>query len=109
MATTARTLVHAPVSVRAGQPFEVRALIGHAMETGHRLGSDGQRLPRNVLRRFECRNGQELVFAADLHAAIAANPYLGFWLSLNASATLTLRWMGDGGFDATAQATIAVV
>jgi sulfur-oxidizing protein SoxZ len=48
------------------------------MESGFRVGAEGRRLPRDIVRRFECQLDGELVFAADLFPAIAANPYLEF-------------------------------
>lgn len=93
-----RALLHAPASARRGEVVEIRALIAHPMETGHRRDSDGRLLPRDLVRTLEARFDGELVFAAELHAAIAANPYLAFHLRLPASGTLTVRWAGDRGF-----------
>lgn len=93
-----RALVHLPPRVVRGDVFEVRALIAHPMETGFRVDSLGRVQPRDIVRRFECRLDGELVFAADLHPAIAANPYLAFWLRARASGTLRLSWHGDRGF-----------
>lgn len=93
-----RALVHAPASARRGEVIEIRALIAHAMETGYRTGAEGQRLPRDLIRRIECRFDGEIVFAADLHAAVAANPYLSFHLRAESSGTLTVSWQGDQGF-----------
>lgn len=92
-----RVILTAPASARLGEVVEVRALAQHTMETGYRRGSDGDILPRDLLRRVECRFEGELVFAADLHAAIAANPYLAFHLKLPRSGTLTVTWAGDRG------------
>ena len=69
-----RALVHLPPAIRRGEAFEVRTTLAHPMETGYRRDSDGQMLPRDIVRRLEVRLGSELVFAADLHQAIAANP-----------------------------------
>ena len=38
------------------------------------------------------------MFAADLHPAIAANPYLAFPLRVAGDGTLTVDWSGDHGF-----------
>lgn len=95
--TTLRAILHAPASARVGEVLELRALAQHPMETGYRHGSEGELLPRDLLRRVECRFEGELVFAAELHAAIAANPYLAFHLKLPRSGTLTVRWTGDRG------------
>jgi sulfur-oxidizing protein SoxZ len=93
----ARTLITVPPA-KAGEIIEIRAAIAHPMETGYRVGVDGQRIPRDVLRRFTCRLDGQVVFAADLFPAIAANPYLAFPLRASRSGTLTFTWEGDGGF-----------
>lgn len=97
MAAT-RALIHAPTSARVGEVLEVRALVQHAMETGYRLGSDGALLPRDLIRRMEAHFDGELVMAAELHAAIAANPFVAFQLRLPRTGLLTVRWSGDNGF-----------
>ena len=78
--------------------MELRATIAHPMETGYRPGADGRVLPRDILRRFTCRYDGEPVFAAELHAAIAANPYLSFHVLAGESGTLEFEWTGDNGF-----------
>lgn len=93
-----RALVTLPPQVRRGEPFEVRLLVAHPMETGHRADAQGRRVPRDIVRRVECRLDGEPVFAADLHPAIAANPYIAFPLVVQGEGTLTVAWTGDGGF-----------
>jgi sulfur-oxidizing protein SoxZ len=94
-----RAVITLPPAIQTGKPFEVRATVAHAMETGYRTGDDGARLPRDLVRRFECRLDGELVFAADLYAAIAANPYLSFWLRVDKPGELAFSWRGDRGFE----------
>jgi sulfur-oxidizing protein SoxZ len=94
---TLRALLTVPASVKRGEVIEVRALAQHPMETGYRRGSDGMLLPRDLIRRVEARFDGERVFDAELHAAIAANPYLAFWLRVPASGVLTVDWQGDRG------------
>lgn len=94
-----RAVITLPAAVKAEEAFEVRATVAHAMETGYRTGDDGARLPRDLVRRFECRLDGELVFAADLFAAVTANPYLAFWLRASRSGELTFFWRGDRGFE----------
>jgi hypothetical protein len=60
-------------------------------------------LPRNIIQRFSCRYNGELVFSAELHAAIAANPYIAFHTVATDSGTLVLSWEGDNGFTQTEQ------
>lgn len=94
---TLRTILTAPASARVGEVVEIRTLAQHPMETGYRRSSEGELLPRDLLRRVECRFDGELVFAADLYAAISANPYLAFQLKLPRSGTLSVSWAGDRG------------
>jgi sulfur-oxidizing protein SoxZ len=101
----ARTLINMPTSAQRGEVIEIRAMIAHPMETGYRPGTDGARVPRELIRRFTCTfddgASKELVFAAELYAAIAANPYLAFFMKAGASGTLSLVWEGDNGFTQT--------
>ena len=107
----ARTLITVPRTAKRGEIIEVKALVQHPMETGYRRSSDGDMLPRDLIRQFTCRfvadasaasasagEAGELVFAATFHAAIAANPYLAFNFRAILSGTLIFVWEGDKGF-----------
>ncbi len=104
----ARTLIHAPATARKGEVVEIRTLIGHTMESGYRAGADGRTLPRDIIRRFTCRYNGEVVFSADFYPAIAANPYLAFFVTADSSGSLTFTWEGDNGFAQTESASITV-
>ncbi len=104
----ARALVQLPRPVRRGEAFEVRTLVGHPMETGYRRDSDGRMLPRDIVRRLEVRLDGERVFAAELHPAIAANPFIAFWLVAERSGVLELQWVGDNGFAHTERLDVVV-
>jgi sulfur-oxidizing protein SoxZ len=93
-----RTLIDVPAAPRSGEPFIVRASIAHPIEHGLRSDGYGNVVPRSIVTRFECRVALDLAFAADLFPAIAANPYLAFWLRLEGPATLSFEWTGDNGF-----------
>jgi sulfur-oxidizing protein SoxZ len=97
----ARTRISAPATAKRGEIVEIRALIAHPMESGYRSGPDGKMLPRDILRRFSCRYGGELVFSADLYPAIAANPYIAFQILASDSGPLVFAWEGDNGFTQT--------
>lgn len=103
-----RAIVTVPASARRGEVIEIRTLVAHPMETGHRADSDGRRIPRDILRRFSCRYNGELVFEAELHAAIAANPLIAFHTVATVSGRLEFTWEGDNGFVKTESATIQV-
>ena len=98
----ARTLITAPKSARRGDIIEIRVLIQHPMETGYRPGSDGKVLPRDLVRRFVCRYddgmSNDVVFSAELFAAVAANPLISFHTRATATGTLNFLWEGDNGF-----------
>lgn len=103
-----RTVITVPKTARRGEVVEIRTLIAHPMETGHRRDSDGRLIPRDILRRFACRYNGETVFEAELHPAIAANPLIGFFTIATASGTLDFTWEGDNGFMHTESAAIQV-
>lgn len=104
----ALSLIHAPARATRGEVFEIRASIAHAMESGQRSDSQGRRMARDIIRRVECRYAGELVFAADLFPAIAANPYLAFHTVAVVSGAISVRWSGDNGFEHGASVDIEV-
>ena len=103
-----RAIVTLPRQARKGEVIEVRALVAHPMETGHRPDSDGRVLPRNIIRRFTCRYDGQTVFSADLHPAIAANPLIVFHTVATITGPLTCTWEGDSGFTHEHVATLQV-
>lgn len=103
-----RTLITAPSSARRGEVITLRVLLQHPMESGFRVGADGQLLPRDIVRRFSCSYNGERVIAVELFAAIAANPYLEFSALALDSGTLDFAWEGDHGFRHREQRTISV-
>lgn len=101
--TPPRTLLRLPPSPKAGAVIELSALIAHPMETGYRVDAEGKPLPRDIIRRFSCLfeapgAAPELWFSAELHPAIAANPYLAFSAVAQRSGRLRFTWEGDRGF-----------
>jgi sulfur-oxidizing protein SoxZ len=104
----ANALVNVPTRARRGEVIEIKTLISHPMETGYRRTQVGTPIPRDIIRLFVCTyNGTE-VFRAELHPAIAANPFLVFSTVATESGTLAFRWTGDNGFSATESVTISV-
>ena len=94
----ARTLIRVPPNPKRGEPMEVRVTIAHPMETGYRPGADGRLLARDIIRSFTCRYNAEVVFTAELFPAIAANPYLSFFVLPTENGVLEFEWSGDNGF-----------
>ncbi len=104
----ASALLNVPPRAKRGEVIELKTLISHPMETGFRRTQVGAVIPRNIIRRFVCTyNGAE-VFRADLHPAIAANPFIAFSTVAIESGTLQFHWTGDNGFSVTESASIIV-
>jgi sulfur-oxidizing protein SoxZ len=104
----ARVLIHLPERARRGEIIQIRALIGHPMETGYRPGADGRVIARNIIRRFTCTYNGESVFGAELHPAISANPFITFHTLAVDSGQLEFTWEGDNGFKQTERKTLTV-
>jgi sulfur-oxidizing protein SoxZ len=105
----ASALINVPARARRGEVIEIKTLISHVMETGFRRTQLGAPIPRDIIRLFVCAyNGTE-VFRAELHPAIAANPFIVFTTVATESGTLTFRWTGDNGFSVTESVAITVV
>jgi hypothetical protein len=88
--------IRLPHSVKAGEPFEIRTLIDHPMETGLRQHA-GQLVSRRMIVRFEVFADGEPLFAADLRNGTSANPYVTFFARLDQTATLTFLWREEDG------------
>lgn len=93
----ARALINVPAKSKRGQIVEIKTLMSHPMETGFRPGSDGQLIPRDIIRNFVCTYNGEVVFSAELHPAIAANPFIAFTTVATESGTLVFSWTDDKG------------
>jgi len=104
----ARPLINVPQKAKRGDIIEIKTLISHIMETGFRHDNVGKPIPRNIITSFVARYNGEEIFSADLHPAIAANPFLSFFTVATASGTIDFEWTGDNGFHETASAKITV-
>ena len=104
----ARALINVPKTAKKGQPFEIKVLISHPMESGQRRDATGKVIPRHIINRLVCTYNGETVFDADLHPAIAANPFLSFQAIAVDSGTIEFTWTEDGGAVQTERASIAV-
>ena len=103
-----RVLINVPKQVKRGEPFDVKLLISHPMESGQRHDDMGQPIPRDIITGFVARYNGEEIFRADLFPAIAANPFLSFHTVATESGTIDFEWTGDNGFHETGSAKITV-
>lgn len=105
---TAEPRVQVPQTAAKGEIFPVKALINHAMETGLRRDDQGKVIPRKIINKFVCRYADVVVFSADFHESVAANPYIEFYLEATKSGLLEFIWEEDGGGSARLQQPLTV-
>ena len=105
---SARALINVPTTAKRGEVIEIKVLIAHPMETGYRVGADGQALPRDIITRFTCTYAGTEVFSADLFPAMTANPFIAFTTVAMESGDLVFAWEGDNGFSQTETVVITV-
>src|ERR671925_56748 len=89
--------VQLPGVVARGEIVQVRTLITHPMETGLRHDGQGNLIPRKIINKFSCRYNGKAIFTVELHEAIAANPYLEFYVRAGESGRIEFTWEEDGG------------
>src|SRR5437868_13907619 len=103
-----RTLINVPGAARQGEIIEIKAMIAHVMETGHRHDAKGAPIPRDIINRFVCSYDGEEIFSAELFPAISANPYLAFTTIATRSGSIDFAWTDDQGMTQRASAEIKV-
>jgi sulfur-oxidizing protein SoxZ len=104
----ARALINVPAKAKRGDVIAIRTLISHIMETGFRHSTSGELIPRDIITTMVVTYNDAEILRAELHPAIAANPFLTFHTVATESGTIKFRWTGDNGFDVTEQAKITV-
>lgn len=100
--------VQVPAQVKQGEPFEIRVLVQHPMETGFRRDMAGATVPVNIVEQLVCRVGGREVFRAELGTGIAANPYLAFYAVAERSGEVEVEWSDDRGERGRATALVDV-
>ena len=103
-----QALVNVPAKAKRGEVVEIKTLISHPMETGYRHDTNGQPIPRDIIHTFVARYNGEEVFRADLHPAIAANPFITFFTIATETGVIELTWTPDHGDPVMQKANITV-
>ncbi len=104
----ARALINVPAKAKRGEVIAIRTLVSHKMETGFRYTTTGASIPRDIITMFVATYNGEEIFRAELHPAIAANPFITFHTIATESGTIAFKWTGDNGYSASEQVTITV-
>jgi sulfur-oxidizing protein SoxZ len=98
-----------PPEAKRGDAVEIKALVRHPMETGYRVDSVGQLVPRNILTQLIVTfNGAE-IFRMQMQQGIAANPFLSILLRARESGELVFTWTGDEGAVIVERKTLTVI
>jgi sulfur-oxidizing protein SoxZ len=84
-----------PDTIKIGDTIEIKALIGHPMETGQRREQNGQLVARNIIKEFRATFNEQPVFWAELQPGISANPYIAFSMKITGPGELALTWTDD--------------
>ncbi|MBN9489500.1 MAG: thiosulfate oxidation carrier complex protein SoxZ [Alphaproteobacteria bacterium] len=97
-----------PTTAKKGEVVEIKTLITHLMETGQRKDADGKIVPRLIVNTMKVTYNDKPVLTAKLEPAIAANPFLSFFLRVEESGTLKFTWTDDKDQSWTAESKIDV-
>ena len=102
------TRIVCPAAAKPGDVIEIKTLIQHQMETGHRRDDVGRPIPRDIIRELAVTyNGTE-IFRAELFPGVSANPYCMFTTTATETGELVFTWTDDAGQKSVERRRIAV-
>lgn len=108
MSNDIKPRLRVPDKAKKGEVVEIKTLISHPMESGQRKDDNGKLVPRLIVNSLDVTYNGKPVMSAKLEPAIAANPYMAFWLKVEESGTLKLTWTDDNKESWSAEAKIEV-
>ena len=108
MADDIKPRLRVPTSAKKGEVIEIKTLITHPMETGQRKDGDGKIVPRLIVNSLVVTYDGKPVLNARLEPAVAANPYLAFFLKVDEPGTLKFTWTDDSKQSWSAESKIEV-
>jgi sulfur-oxidizing protein SoxZ len=103
-----RPRLRVPATAAAGEVIEIKTLISHPMESGHRTDAEGNPIPRLIITTMVATFDGEEVFRAHWGSGVAANPYQAFMLRVDAPGELEVAWQDEAGNEWRDSATIAI-
>lgn len=106
--TDVKARVKVPATANKGEIIEIKTLIAHPMESGLRKDKAGKAFPRKIINKFICTLNKKEVFRSDWYTAVAANPYLAFFVRATESGSFEFAWYDDDGTVYRASAPISV-
>jgi sulfur-oxidizing protein SoxZ len=108
MADDIKPRLRVPATAKKGEVVEVKTLISHPMENGQRKDAAGKPIPRLIVSSLNVTYNDKPVLTAKLEPAIAANPYMSFFVRIEESGTLKFVWTDDEKNSWTAESKIEV-
>lgn len=103
-----RPRLRMPAIVAPGEVIEVKTLLSHPMESGHRVDDNGQPIPRLIVETMVATFKGVEVFRAEWSSGIAANPYQAFTLKVDEPGELEVVWSDEAGNVWSDRSTIAL-
>jgi sulfur-oxidizing protein SoxZ len=95
MADDIKPRLRVPATARKGEVVEIKTLITHPMESGQRKDAAGNLVPRMIVNSLKVTYNDKPVLNVRLEPAVAANPYMAFFLRVEESGTLKFTWTDD--------------
>ena len=93
----ATTRIVVPAEAKKGSIIEIKTLIRHEMESGHRRDNVGKPVPRDIINAFVVTHGGDEIFRAQLFPGISANPYFAFTTIATETGEIIFTWIDDKG------------
>ena len=108
MADVIKPRLRVPTSAKNGELVEIKTFFTHLMESGLRYDTDGKIVPRLIVNSLAVTYNDKPVLNARLEPAVAANPYMAFFLKVEEAGTLKFTWTDDNKQSWTAESKIDV-
>lgn len=101
--------VKLPDSIKIGDTIEVKALVRHPMERGHRKDAQGKTIARNIIHTFRAEINGQRVFHGEFGTGVAANPFISFFVRITQPGSLKLTWIDDQGLTITVEQPLNII
>ena len=108
MADDIKPRLRVPSTAKKGEVIEIKTLITHPMENGQRKDAAGNVIPRQIVNALKVTYNDKPVVNVKLETAVAANPFMSFFVKVEESGTLKFAWTDDDKNSWTAESKIEV-
>ena len=108
MADDIKPRLRVPATAKKGEVIEVKTLITHPMENGQRKDAAGKVIPRLIVNALKVTYNDKPVLNVKLDTAVAANPFMAFFVRVEESGTLKFTWTDDEKNSWTAESKVEV-